>query len=158
MSLRAIPINLAEANEFIAKHHRHHKPVRFHLFSVGCMGDAGLCGVAIIMRPVNQHRGTFGFMAEVSRLATDGTRNACSFLLSRAARACFELGYMAIQTYTQDAEGGSSLRAAGWHMADKTKARSWAGGRRNRSDKTTIVPRKRWVMVRADVTRAALKQ
>ena len=31
------PVSLAEANAFVAEHHRHHKPVRGHKFSLGCM-------------------------------------------------------------------------------------------------------------------------
>lgn len=151
--LRATPLNLAEANAFIARHHRHHQPVRFHLFSVGCLDDGGLRGVAIVMRPVNQHREVFGYMAEVCRLATDGTKNTCSFLLSRCARIAFEMGYMGIQTYTRDDEGGSSLRAAGWTFADITAPRSWCTSRRQRRDKTELVPRKRWTKIRADIAR-----
>lgn len=32
--LRVTPITLAEANEYVARHHRHHKPTVGHLFSV----------------------------------------------------------------------------------------------------------------------------
>lgn len=53
-------------------------------------------------------------IAEVSRLATDGTRNACSILYAAAARACDAMGFDSIQTYTLPEEGGASLRAAGW--------------------------------------------
>jgi len=30
------PISLAEANAFVEEHHRHHKPVVGHKFSIGC--------------------------------------------------------------------------------------------------------------------------
>ena len=38
--------------EFINKHHRHHKPVVGHRFSVGAEDNGILVGVAIIGRPV----------------------------------------------------------------------------------------------------------
>lgn len=34
--LELIPVSLAEANAFVEQHHRHHKPVTGHKFSVGC--------------------------------------------------------------------------------------------------------------------------
>lgn len=148
----AAPLKLAEANAFIAKHHRHHKPVRFHLFSVGVQDEDGrLIGAAIVMRPVSQGRNFDGRMAEVCRLATDGTKNACSFLLARAARAAFEMGYMAIQTYTLPEEGGASLRAAGWHYNAETEGKPWSTGRRKRNDAHPIGNKHRWWKVRSDI-------
>ena len=34
--LTLIPVSLAQANEFVRQHHRHHKPVAGHKFSIGC--------------------------------------------------------------------------------------------------------------------------
>ena len=53
LSLR--PVSLSEANSFVAKNHRHHKPVRGHKFSLGCMVDGQLVGVAIVGRPVSRY-------------------------------------------------------------------------------------------------------
>jgi hypothetical protein len=54
-----------------------------------------------------------GLTLEIARLCTDGTRNACSFLLSRAARTAKALGYRSMQIYTLADEtvtsGGASL-------------------------------------------------
>lgn len=150
--MNAIPLKLAEANAFVAAHHRHHKPVRFHLFSIGAQDKSGqLIGAAIVMRPVSQGRSFDGRMAEVCRLATDGTKNACSFLLARAARAAFEMGYYAIQTYTLPEEGGGSLRASGWHHSAVTEGKPWSTGRRSRSDDHPIGPKHRWWKVRPDI-------
>mgnify|MGYP000093047593 CR=1 FL=1 len=53
--LSLCPVSLAEANAFVAEHHRHHKPVRGHKFSLGCMANGRLAGVAIVLiAPVNQ--------------------------------------------------------------------------------------------------------
>ena len=83
LSLR--PVSLAEANNFVKEHHRHHKPVRGHKFSLGCMDEEHLAGVAIVGRPVSRYLDD-GMTLEVNRLCTDGTRNACSFLYGAAAR------------------------------------------------------------------------
>ncbi len=61
MSLVIVPIDLAEANAFVSVHHRHHKPVVGHKFSIAA-ADTGFWlietrapivrGIAIIGRPV----------------------------------------------------------------------------------------------------------
>ena len=86
------PMSLADANRFVAEHHRHHKPVRGHKFSLGCMANGRLAGVAIVGRPVSRYLDD-GLTLEVNRLCTDGTKNACSFLYGAAARAAKVLGY-----------------------------------------------------------------
>jgi len=91
MTLATIPVSLAQANCFVELHHRHHEPVRFHKYSIGAAEDGKLVGVCIVNRPVNL-RMDDGLTLEVSRLCTDGTPNAGSFLLSRAARAAAALG------------------------------------------------------------------
>ena len=50
-----IPISLKNANAFVAEHHRHHKPVVGHKFSIGCAQEGRLVGVAIVGRPVSRH-------------------------------------------------------------------------------------------------------
>jgi hypothetical protein len=72
-------LDLGEANAFVREYHRHHKPVIGHLFSIGAALDGVIVGVAIVGRPVARGRDD-GVTAEITRLATDGTRNACSFL------------------------------------------------------------------------------
>lgn len=99
------PMSLADANRFVAEHHRHHKPVRGHKFSLGCMANGHLAGVAIVGRPVSRYLDD-GLTLEVNRLCTDGTKNACSFLYGAAARAAKVLGYHRIVTYILDTESG----------------------------------------------------
>jgi hypothetical protein len=72
---------------------------------------------------------------EVTRLATDGTRNACSFLYGAAARAAFALGYKRIGTYILDTEPGSTLKAAGWKLIGSAGGGSWSSKTRPRIDK-----------------------
>jgi hypothetical protein len=91
-------------------------------------------GVAIIGRPTSRHRDD-GLTLEVTRLATDGTRNACSFLYGASARAAFALGYTRIGTYILKSENGATLRASGWDLIGETPGRSWSVPSRPRVDK-----------------------
>src|SRR5271156_2378231 len=107
MKLQHVRIELAEANAFVAEHHRHHKPVLGHLFSLGAAHGEKIVGVVIVGRPVARMRDD-GLTAEVTRLCTDGTKNACSFLYGAAARAVFALGFKRIGTYILASEPGTS--------------------------------------------------
>jgi hypothetical protein len=148
MSLYAVPVSLAQANEFIILHHRHHQPLRFHKYSIGASKERRLCGVCTVNRPVSTFMDD-GFTLEVARLCTDGTPNACSFLLSRAARAAKALGYRRIQTYTlaeeSIASGGASLWAAGWLFSHSSRGGTWNHSGRHRVDKQPIGDKFCWV-------------
>lgn len=122
-------ISLADANAFVARHHRHHKPVTGHKFSIGCTENGELVGVAIVGRPVSRYLDD-GLTLEVNRLCTTGAKNACSFLYGAAARAAKALGYRKIITYILDTEPGTSLRAAGWVCAGLAGGKRWTGKRR----------------------------
>lgn len=135
--LRHVRIRLDEANGFVAQHHRHHKPVVGHLFSLGAVLGEQLVGVAIVGRPVARLRDD-GITAEVTRLCTDGTRNACSFLYGASARAAFALGFERIGTYILSSEDGTTLKAAGWRQIGQTKGGSWSRPSRGRTDKHPI--------------------
>ena len=89
--LTLTPVSLATANTFVAEHHRHHKPVTGHKFSIGCTADGQLVGVAIVGRPVSRYLDD-GQTLEVNRLCTDGTKNACSMLYAAAWRAARAMG------------------------------------------------------------------
>lgn len=140
MKLRAVPVDLEAANEFVLRHHRHHGRVVGHKFSIGvALGDK-ICGVVIIGRPVSRFRDD-GQTLEVTRLCTDGTKNACSFLYGAAARAAFALGYSRIGTYIRKDEPGASLTASGWRLIGETPGKSWSVPSRPRKDKTDLIPR-----------------
>src|SRR6185437_13836615 len=94
-ALSVVPLDLAEANAFVAAHHRHHKPVVGHRFSIGAVVNGELVGVAIVGRPVARMRDD-GLTVEITRLCTDGTKNACSFLYGACARGAFALGFKRI--------------------------------------------------------------
>lgn len=62
---------------------------------------------------------------EVTRLVTDGTKNACSMLYAAAARAGKELGYERIQTFLLATEPGTSVLAAGWVFDGVSDGGDW---------------------------------
>lgn len=132
--LELVPLDLASANTFVAKVHRHHGPVVGHKFSLGAVLGADLVAVVIVGRPVSRVRDD-GWTLEVTRLATDGTRNACSFLYGAAARATFSMGYRRVGTYILASENGASLKASGWRLIGSTKGRSWSCVSRPRLDR-----------------------
>lgn len=140
IKLHHIRISLADANAFVAANHRHHKPVVGHLFSLGAVLGDQLVGVAIVGRPVARMRDD-GKTAEVTRLCTDGTRNACSFLYGCCARAAFALGFERIGTYLLATENGAGVKAAGWRMIGQTKGGTWSCPSRPRTDKAPIIPK-----------------
>jgi hypothetical protein len=125
VKLAHAPISLEEANAFVASKHRHHPSVVGHKFSIAAFLGEQLVGVVIVGRPVSRHRDD-GATLEVTRLCTDGTANACSFLYGKAARAAFALGYRRIGTYTLPNEGGASLRASGWTLIGERGGGEWS--------------------------------
>lgn len=141
------PINLAEANQFVVKHHRHHKPVPGAKFSVAVSDECGTVrGVAIVGRPVARMLDN-GWTLEVNRCCTDGARNACSMLYGAAWRAARALGYRRLITYTLPEEGGSSLRAAGWRLLGIAGGGSWNRKIRPRVDTAPTQQKFAWEAV-----------
>lgn len=143
MSLELIPIELADANAFVERLHRHHGNVVGHKFSLGAMNNGALIGVSIVGRPVARGRDD-GWTLEVTRLCTDGTRNACSFLYGASRRAAFALGFRRLGTYILASEDGTSLRAAGWRMVGEVKGRSWSCQSRPRFDEHPLEDKQLW--------------
>jgi hypothetical protein len=140
VKLYAVPMDLEGANEFVHRHHRHHKPVQGHKFSIGAAIGDKIIGVVIVGRPVARLRDD-GLTLEVTRLCTDGTRNACSFLYGAAARTAFALGYRRIGTYIRADEPGTSLMAVDWRLVGEVSGHSWDTPSRPRKDQTDIVGR-----------------
>lgn len=119
MSLRVMPVTLEVANDFVRRLHRHNKPVVGAKFCIG-VSQGELVGVAIVGRPVAPKLDD-GLTAEITRVCTDGTRNAASMLYGACRKAARAMGYDRIFTYTLPEEGGASLRAAGFKL-DKDDA------------------------------------
>ena len=144
MNLRVVPITFAEANEFVRRHHRHHKPVPGCKFCVAVADDVNeIRGVAIVGRPVARHLDD-GWVLEVNRTCTDGARNANSMLYGAAWRAARALGYRKLITYTLPEEGGASLRAAGWRCLGKAGGGKWSCPSRPRLDLHPTQEKLKW--------------
>jgi L-amino acid N-acyltransferase YncA len=145
--LTVTPIDLAEANAFVALHHRHHVPALGHKFSVAVSDEAGqVRGVAIVSRPIARGNDN-GWTVEVTRLCTDGAPNACSMLYAAAWRAAKALGYRRLVTYTLPEEGGASLRAAGLRCLGERGGGSWSVPSRPRVDKHPLQTKLAWEYV-----------
>jgi hypothetical protein len=143
MSLELQPLTLREACAFVTGYHRHHKAPRGCLFCIGANDGQSVIGVAIVGRPKARLLQD-GYTAEVVRLATDGTRNACSLLYAASWRAARAIGYRRLVTYTLPSEGGGSLRAAGWMLIGEAGGGSWSRSERPRVDTDTQQLKLRW--------------
>jgi len=126
-------MTLEEANQFVAKYHRHHGRVVGHKFSLGILELDELRGVAIVGRPVARMLDD-GFTLEVTRVATDGVKDGCSSLYGACRRACFALGYKRLITYILQSGNGTSLKAAGWRCLGEAGGGSWSRPSRLRED------------------------
>lgn len=123
--MKAIPLELKEAQEYIDNFHRHHQASHRDKFRIGAEVDGKLVGVIQVGRPVAR-RLDDGKTLEVLRLCTQGEKDVCSFLYSRAARIAKEMGYTKIITYILESETGTSLKASGWHLeADHVGGSDW---------------------------------
>ena len=137
------PLTLKKANAYIEEHHRHHKKVQGHRFSIGAYKDGALVGVAVVGRPLSQ---SFDFekVAEVTRLCTNGDKNVCSLLYSACARAAKGMGFESIQTYILEEELGTSLKASGWVFDYTTSGATWNRKNRPRKDLNPTGPKKKY--------------
>lgn len=101
-------------------------------------------GVALVGNPQARMTARDKTAAEVIRVATDGTPNACSFLYARAKRAAQALGFVRVLTKTLPEESGASLRAVGAVFQGESKGGSWDRVNRRRADKAPTQPKMRW--------------
>jgi L-amino acid N-acyltransferase YncA len=142
--LEVCPMTLREARAWVSEHHRHHGAPPGGLFAIGASLEGSLVGVVIVGRPVARMLGADDFAAEVTRLCTDGSRNACSLLYGAAWRACRAMGYRRLITYTLATEPGTSLRAAGFSVVGQVRAESWSRPSRPRVDLAPHQAKLRW--------------
>lgn len=143
--LKAIPISRTEANNFVNNLHRHHVAAVGDKYRLAVVNENdAIVGVIQVGRPVSRILDD-GKTLEVTRCCTNGTKNACSFLYSRAAKIAQLMGYQRIITYTLENETGSSLRASGFVFDGMTHGGNWSCKSRPRQQKAPICRKKRWV-------------
>jgi hypothetical protein len=145
MKLCLVPVTLAEANAFVVERHRHSDPTVGCRFSLGVELEGKLVGVAIVENP-KARMSNRREMAEVTRVCTDGTKNACSILYAACARAARAMGYTRIKTFLLESEPGTSVEAAGWTYQETIEAQQWDRPSRGRKRKAIgTVRKKRYV-------------
>ncbi|MBS4980036.1 MAG: hypothetical protein KHZ72_01500 [Lachnospiraceae bacterium] len=143
--MEIVPVTFKTACNFIAEHHRHHKPTVGCKFCIGVMDNNNLVGVAVCGRPVSRKLDN-GTICEINRLCTDGTYNACSMLYGACCRVAKEMGYKKIITYILDSENGTSLKASNFTCEGIAGGTHWTGKR----DKGQAIPKEmktRWSRV-----------
>lgn len=138
--MELVPIEFDEAKAFVKRFHRHHGPPIGHKFSIAAASGDQINGVIMVGRPVSRRLDN-GFTLEVTRLCTDGTKNACSMLYAAAWRVTRNLGYRRLVTYILKSEPGTSLKAAGWKKLYETPGKSWSVKSRPRVDKHPLQTR-----------------
>lgn len=122
-------LKLDESQDFIEKHHRHSKPLKRHMWSIGAVKHLsdnwyyephvlGVCTVDRCSSAWSKRRDHL----EIRRLCVrdDAPKNTCSFLIGQATRGAAALGYDCVVTYTKPHENGSSLLSAGWWIQRAT--------------------------------------
>ena len=127
--MKAIPLSISEANEFVKKYHRHNLSAIGCKFCIGALKNGNLIGVGIAGRPIARLLADKKTL-EIIRVATDGTKNTNSFIYNRIRRIAQLMGYEKIITYTLKSESGASLRAIGAEIVAEVKPQSW--NRKNR--------------------------
>jgi hypothetical protein len=141
--MRLVPLTHRAASAFIVEKHRHHRPPQGLKFAIGLENGGELVGIVCVGRPVSRHYDD-GYTAEVTRLCTDGTKNACSKLYAAAWHAAKAMGYRKIITYILASEPGTSLKASGWALEGEAGGGSWSVPSRPRTDKHPVEMKTRW--------------
>lgn len=136
------PITFRQACDFIAEHHRHHRPTVGCKFCIGLYDGDTLVGCSVVGRPVARHYDD-GLTCEINRLCTDGTQNACSMLYGASCRVAKEMGYKKCITYILESENGSSLKASNFICEGIAGGKQWTGKRTNGGSPNEM--KTRWV-------------
>lgn len=140
------PIPIKRAKRFVGEEHRAHPKVHAARWCIAAYLGGQLVGVAMIgntkARMLHDDQ-----RQEIVRLATDGTRNACSFLYGRAARAARAMGVLSLKTYTDEDEPGDSLRAVGAKDEGLTDGGEWNRPSRSRAPVENPKRKRRWELL-----------
>ena len=147
--LSIVPLSLKEANEFVAKHHRHNKKTTGHKWSIGAIFEDELVGVIIVGRPVARKLDN-RFTLEVNRncVLDNAPKGTCSFLYAKAIKIWQSMGGKKLITYTLKTESGSSLKAVNFKKEITVQTFKKNTGWTNRTNRiwqeVQSIPRIRW--------------
>ena len=145
--LHTFPASRGEAQAYVSAWHRHlPKPPPGDLARFVVQDEAGIVrGAAIVGRPSARLLSGQG-LVEVTRVATDGTPNACSALYGACVRWARKHGHRAVITYTLGEEPGTSLVAAGFQREAVTRGGQWdrEGRDRDERDGQVAAAKVRW--------------
>ena len=143
MELR--PTTIKAAMRVVADWHRHLDKPQGARFALSAWHEGRCVGVALVGNPQARMTATKDkAAAEVIRVATDGTPNACSFLYARAKRAAQALGFVRVLTKTLPEESGASLRAVGAECKGESRGGQWDRANRRRAPAKNPQPKIRW--------------
>jgi hypothetical protein len=155
VSRKIIPLTLNEADVFIRQWHRDHKrhpAIKLHRFSLGLLEGDKLIGAIIVSFPMARLTDLHQ-VAEVQRLAADGSKDAASQLLGAATRVCREMGFARFQMFVAVSEktAPAFLKAANFTFDGVTNPSPWEGKKRTkyvRSRRPVDLddPKHRWVI------------
>lgn len=143
-SLEIRPITYQQARQFIILYHRHHGPPQGCKFCIGAFKDGKMVACAVCGRPVSRMLDN-GQTCEITRLCSDGTPNACSFLYGACCRIAKAMGYKRMITYTLASENGASLKASNFMCEGTAGGIKWTGIR-DRGQNIPAEMKNRWVM------------
>lgn len=130
--------------KYVADNHRHLKKVTGGRFAVAVTEAGEVVGVGIAGSPWQEWEGTGRIV--ITRVATNGARNACSMIYRSLTRAAKALAYSEVWTYTLTEESGASLRGAGFTFAGMTDGGEHDRPARRRRPAVRPEPKKRWVV------------
>ena len=125
------PVTFAFAKGWIAETHSHLSPPQGWLFGVSILDGERVCCVATLGRPTARGLQD-GFTAEITRVASDRTKNASSMAIAALTRAAFALGFTRVVSYIRSDEKGTSYLACGFKPAATVKGREWSCPSRER--------------------------
>lgn len=142
MELR--PISIKAAMRIVDEWHRHLEKPQGARFAIAAWHGGQLVGVALVGNPQARMTAKDKTVAEVIRVATNGTPNACSFLYARAKRAAQALGFVRVKTKTLPEESGASLRAVGATFEGESRGGPWDRVNRHRQSTAPTCQKLRW--------------
>ncbi len=144
-NITVVPCTVKRAKAEVLRLHRHLKVVGWGRFAVAVAVNGAVVGVGLVGNGPQVWEGSSKMV--ITRVATDGTPNACSKIYGALCRAGRELGYTEAWTYTLPEEPGTSLRAAGFKDMGLTAGGEHDRKGRPRAKAVRAEPKRRWLRV-----------